>query len=297
MKYKAYNSDGIKTRAVDGFLKIGRGVSDFLQGNSREFSIKEMARQARAEEIMPSTPFYVGKRSMDDANKVAIRGQYIPNRASSKNLLIIVGGFGARDFDYVQYVGTPLAQDFHVYATEIRNQGWAPASVCARDLAQIDVGLRQRLGVENVAYIGHSMGMNIVAAAKNLYGLQMKGMYAMFAFPSLADTKIDDDLEEKRPFAAWSDIGPFGLPLKKQIINEPIRFAIPGEDEVLHTGSPIVERRFRKAFSRFPRSSSRVFPGKNHCFNYAPEISHGPINQDDSQPLVDDIRDHLGNLF
>lgn len=238
-----------------------------------------------------------GRASFDDSRKISIPGQLILCHGSKK-LLICTGGLTGDYRDYLPYFADKLGADFNVYMTQLRNKGFANVDNCARDLVQIDKHLRKTLGIENVVHVGHSMGMNVVARSREFSDAKLNGFYGISSYPSYGDTRTrSSDLDEKElqqmilDFASKLNYGPIGSPLKEHLFEEPVRFAIAGNDELLDLrGNPKVLERFKKYFSRNPQGSTRVFDGKNHCFNHAP-WDFKPFNRDDSKQLIDDIKD------
>ena len=215
---------------------------------------------------------------------------------SSKKLLLCVTGVYGKSKDYLPYFADKLGENFNVYITELRNRGIASVDNCARDLAQIEQNLRKTLGLDDVVYIAHSMGMNVAARTRKFSDSKVNGFYGCAAYPSVGDTRaVSEDLEERGLKQVGIDLvsrlnfGPFGAPLKEYIFKEPVRFAIPGNDEVLNTNNPQVLERFETYFKRNPNASTRVFDGVNHCFNYKRK-DYSPFNKDNSDLLVDDIK-------
>jgi hypothetical protein len=64
-----------------------------------------------------------------------------------------------------------------------------------------------------------------------------------------------------------------------------------------HDEDPSV--RSRRLFAKYKDSSSRVFDGRNHCFNdfFSEPKCHGPLNTYKPKELVQDIRQHLGRFL
>jgi hypothetical protein len=239
------------------------------------------------------------KGSIDDSKKVYIPGELTVCPGSKKLLLCVTGVYG-RYRDYLPYFVDKLGKDFNVYVTELRNKGMANVDNCARDLIRIEQGLRKTLGLEDVVYIAHSMGMNVVARSRKFSDSKIRGFYGCSAYPSAGDTRTaSENLEERGLQQRVIDLisrlnfGQIGSQLKEHIFEEPVRFAIPGNDELLKTSNPQVLKRFEKYFMRNPKGSTRVFEGFNHCFNYSPHTLTGlgePFNKDNPDLLVDDIK-------
>lgn len=237
-----------------------------------------------------------GKRSIDDSKKISIPGELILC-PSSRKLLLCIGGFIGNYRDYLPYFAEKLGEDFNVYFSELRNRGFTNVDNCGRDLVQIDQHLRKKLGIEDVVYVGHSMGMNAIAASRKINDSRVNGVYGISVCPSIGDSRTrSDDLNEKGLQQTVLDLisgfnyGPLGSPLKEHVFEEQVRFALAGNDEVLNLkNNTTVLKRFLKYFDRNPKSSTRVFEGMNHCFNYKP-WDLKPFNKDSSDLLIEDIK-------
>ena len=235
----------------------------------------------------------VGKRDFDDKKKIKIPGKLIKPSTKSDILLLFVAGRKACCDAYVDYFGKWLGNEFNIYITELRRKGFTKGKKVLRDLLQIDQSLRDRVETNKVVYIGHSMGMPLAVAAKNKYDLEVIGYYGICTYPSFGDSRtFDADIAQESPLQiavyTFTDFAPIAFPLTKQDIEEPIRFAIGGNDHALKTYDPRVAQRFIKHFSRFPNSSSEVFAEKNHCFNHVPKDLN-PFNKDEPDTLVKDV--------
>lgn len=214
----------------------------------------------------------------------------------SKKLLICVAGVIGKNKDYLKYFADKLGEDFNVYMTELRNRGIANVDNCARDLVRTEQDLRKTLGLEDVVYVAHSMGMNVVARTRNFSDSKISGFYGCAAYPSAGDTRaISENPDEKglqqRAIDLLSKLNfsSIGTQLKEHIFEEPVRFAIAGKDTIVNTINPQVLKRFENYFRRNPKSSTRTFDGFNHCFNYTPG-DYSPFNKDEPNLLVDDIK-------
>ena len=140
------------------------------------------------------------------------------------------------------------------------------------------------------------MGMNVAARTRKFSDSKVNGYYGCAAYPSIGDTQTEsEDIEKRGLRQAGLDLvsrlnfGPVGAPLKEHVFEEPVRFAVPGNDEVLNTNNPQVLERFETYFKRNPNASTRVFDGVNHCFNYKRK-DYSPFNKDNPDLLVDDIK-------
>ena len=242
-----------------------------------------------------------GRSSPEDPKKVSIPGELIVYPGSKKLLLCVTGFIG--DFrDYLPYFAEKLGEDFNIYLTELRRKGWANIDNCSRDLTEIDKRIRELLGIDEVTYIGHSAGMNAIAQSRKFNFLKIKGFYGICAYPSLGDTRTRNiDLEKRGLKQRTVDLlgklnfGPFGSELKECQFEEPVRFAIAGNDELLRTYDPKILERFRKYFRRNPKESEIVFDEMNHCFNYTP-WNLKPFNRDKPVLLIEDIKNFVDSI-
>lgn len=301
--------DGLKVRLRQEFGSFTQQYGCRVMGATEQEVSAERRRQLEDEKRLSGYKhsLEVGKRAISDPQTVEVAGGLVESRRPTNNLILMVSGLGGRWFDNIEYIGNQLNDNAHFYSMELRNLGWGPLSVYARDVAQVDAQLRKKLDVDNVLMIGMSAGMNVAVASKNRYGLPYNGLYGLSAFPDFAESRTVEEggtptlLQRAiRGIGSAFDFSAF-VPITGQKINEPVRFAIADQDECIQTrqyGKPMIEKLVR-AFSRFPNSSYQVFPGKNHCFNDAEKYFRGtgPINRDNHMPLVEDIREYADRIL
>ena len=274
-------------------------------------------------------PVEVGKRAYDDDEKILLPGTYVSPDTSSSTLLIVESGWDRQHTDYIGSFAALLGKEFHVYVSELRHNPWVKGSKgnglcktshCIDDLLQVHEHMQDLSEVENVFYLGHSMGAVIAAAAAEqlssdisesssfqpspqptsspVFNYSLQGLYNMSAFPSYGDC-FTASLDPKTRsimhrlidlFSAF-DIGPIGSPLKYSSHDKPSRFAIAGDDHLLHTDNPTVAERFKTIFTASGDTSTAVFPERNHVFGTGDyhKLSKVTFNSYKPQELVDDI--------
>ncbi len=245
------------------------------------------------------TTIAVGKRAADDKRKLDLPGTLITPDTQSDTLLLVLCGFSGHQEHYVEFFGKQMGAEFSVYISEMRGRGLCNTDRCIDDFAQIDSTMRDEIETDRVFYIAHSMGMPISVAAKNRHGLNVAGLYGISTFPSIGDTRTKDpDIQIKSlqhrllDSLAGINYGPLGVQLDDEEISEPVRFAIAGQDEVTGTTHPATAERFVSSFNRYPDSSSKIFAGKNHCFNKR-RRDYKPFNKDDPEILVSDVKEFV----
>jgi len=239
-------------------------------------------------------PIYVGKRAYDDNRKIGLPGTLIMPESKSDISLIFETGLNGHHQDYIDYFGKLLGNDFNVYINEMRNRGLWMVDQSPDDLAQVDEIIRDITETDKVFYVGHSMGMDIAVETRIRHKNEIKGLYGICAYPSIGFTRSRTSENRK---GSWEEkiidslplISFLSYPLKNSMINDPVRFAIAENDEVLNIhGMRNNARRFVEFYSQYPKSTSKIFKGKNHCFNNT-KYMFSPFNRDEPEKLVDDI--------
>ena len=277
-------------------------------------------------------PLKVGKRGLDDKVKIELPGRLIQPDTRSEISIFIIPGFTGHYEDYIDYFAKKLGQEFNVYVSELRNKGTRSVKHSLDDLVQIDEQVRDRVETNKVIYAPHSMGVSVAAAAIEEHKPEVKGVYAISAYPSVGDVLTRDPDPDKRsllqigvdevlsrlpldflstvpmPLYAFGIKDVFGFPtedirtipasmirhtLKEANIDQPIRFAIAGKDNWVNTRYPEAIERYETIFSnQFKGFTSRLFEDRNHCFNFDPE-KLAPFNEDCPEPLANDIREFV----
>ena len=274
------------------------------------------------------TPLKVGKRGLEDKVQIELPGTLIKPDSRSDILLLVEAGFFGHHEAYIDFFGKKLGNEFNIYLSQIRDRGVRSVKHSLDDLFQIDLQLRDLVETDRVVYIGHSMGANIVMASIEKHNTQVKGIYAICAYPSYGDTRTRNENPDKKSlqqrgldmlsvlaidhltkiptkklpvglinkiyrleideFAAIP-VAPLKYQIKKANIDEVVRFAICGNDELVNTRYPEIAERFKTMFTgRFKNSTVEVFPDRNHCFNFAYK-DMAQFNKDDPEPLVYDV--------
>lgn len=248
----------------------------------------------------------VGKRGLEDRIKINLPGTLVKPFNRSDTLFLFVTGVTGHHQDYVVHFAEPLGQFVNVYVAEIRKRGLCRASVTLDDIFQIDRQVRDRAEVSTVIYAGHSMGVNLVVASHEKYHSIVQGFYDICPYPSYGDAFTRNPDFRKRSFqqrclelvGKTTQFGPLAYPLRNATVSLPMRFAIAGNDEVVHTEHPDVLERFTMYFndrSRFPQGSLQVFYGRGHCFNFQ-RGDYKPFNKDQPQELINDVVAFISSL-
>lgn len=256
-------------------------------------------------------------------NRIGIPGTLFTPKKKSDVLVIIEGGISGDQRDYQKYFAKPLAEEYNVYTTELKNRGIAFSSTFPDDFANKERIVRKIVSPKSEVYIGHSVGFNVVASAINKHNLRPDGVYGVSPFPSVGETrtessdpsnksllqKVCDNLDELVP------VGPLGRHFERIKGDIPVRVAIPENDEFVNSEvsfNPInikngilplsykkrlpVLSRYVEYFRKNGITDIQIFPGRNHCFNYE-QFDFRPFNKDNSKSLITDVRNFIRKVI
>jgi len=252
-------------------------------------------------------------------NSFGIPGTLFKSKKGSDVLVMVVAGMQGKQKDYQEVFAVPLAKDYNVYTTQLRDRGNTFSDKFPDDFRDKEREVRRAVAPNKVVYIGHSAGFSEIISAVRKHGLRPDGVYGISPFPSVGDMRTESpDLTKKSSAQKTCEIvdeimpiGPFGAHLGKIPSEIPVRLAIPENDEMIHSQvkfnpfdfngtflpltykkRPEVKERFVNYFKRQGMDDIKIFSGRNHNFNYR-KFDWSLFNRDNPKELVDDAREFI----
>ena len=243
----------------------------------------------------------VGRREIDDIQKVSIEGAIVRPDRNTDIAIILVPGINTRWEHYMSDFSLEIGKIWPVYTTNLRRKGFTSGETVVRDLAQIDEQMRDRFETDRIVYFGHSMGLPLGVEAARIHERQILGYLGMTTYPSLGDrfnsspnTSENNSVQSLADrIALATNFAPFAYPLNQSDIDAPVLFVIGENDWVTGTSSSNVRERFQNQFERFPNGISITIPG-NHWFNHGLRIAS--YNQDNREALITTAKSFLQQL-
>lgn len=237
----------------------------------------------------------VGKRGLDDREKIKIPGKLIMPDKKSDTLLLLSVGWSGKYSDYLEYFGELLGEEFNVYITEHRQGRFRSASTLKKDFSQIDEQIRERVEPDNVIYIGHSLGTAIANGCIRDFEKKVAGLYGICAYRQYSDSKSNHLIRFITRYVEKSKRG-FLVPLFEETqFTVPTKLAIGGGDHTLCTYKLGIQQRFFDIFEQHG-AEVEIFENMNHHFNMEFSKFDG-FNRNEPELLVNSIGEFVHKVL